>query len=172
MLTVTDRTGELHYHCQLMRKGCCTVFFTNLNLSTFFHKDSATEIEQQNIYRDSIRVWNQHYPYGLRFLGSWLLTERSIPGGGDPGEPSGICRTTFTNPLHPRTIFLQESYHCHGPPTEDTLPPLKMHFQRSKSTLDSLKTVFNAFHRTVVGCPCQVVQESHEICVYTNDLSK
>ena len=45
MLTLTDRTGELHYHCQLMRKECCTVFFTNLNLLTSFHQDRATEIE-------------------------------------------------------------------------------------------------------------------------------
>ena len=31
---------------------------------------------------------------------------------------------------------------------------LRMHFERSKSTLDSLKRLFNAFRRiTVIGCP-------------------
>ena len=104
-----------------MRKGGCTVIFTNLNLSTSFHEDSATEIEG-----NSIRVWNQHYPYGLRFLGSWLLTERFIPGGGgggDPGNPRAFVERRL------QISSTQEQYFSRKATIVTALPP-RIHWRR------------------------------------------
>ena len=36
-------------------------------------------------------------------------------GVGNPREPLSICTATSTNPYHPRSIFLQKSYHCPSP---------------------------------------------------------
>jgi len=56
---------------------------------------------------------------GFTLKGAWcsvfMLGIFLGEGVGNPREPLSICTTTSTNPYHPRSIFLQKSYHCPSP---------------------------------------------------------
>ena len=137
MLTVTDRTGELHYHFQLMRKEGCTVFFTNLNLSTFFHKDSVTEIVATEYLQELHQSLEPTLPIWFKVFGL-LAPHRTIhPGEGTPGNPQAFAERRLQIPS------TQEQYFSRKATTVTALPP-RIHWRRLKCICKDQKVLWVA----------------------------
>ena len=79
--------------------------------------DFPVSVECSNSNRHFVWSWLKRFPwlaYSKYLDGAFCLPcelctyQRPSRGGGDPGEPPGICTTTFTNPPYPKERFFNK----------------------------------------------------------------